>query len=139
MHFPPMPVHPESQHDFTKQRDWTKFWAAKPYVERAKTVEYVNLLKNKIDIPPLICPKDTHTIIAAADPGQGGFWTMVTAWRLIDMVPTCHIMHYDFLPSWDALTTFVFNTTYTVANRENDYRRIWRFGVDTGGLESQQR
>lgn len=123
----------EAQNDFTKKRDWTKFKKAQPYVERIKTAAYVELLNNKINIPPLICPHDTHTVIATVDPGQGGFWFLVCAWRIIEMVPTCHIMQYGFIPSWKDVTDLCFTNVYAVEDIENDFRHVWRFGVDTGG------
>ena len=123
----------EAQNDFTKKRDWTKFWAAKPYVERAKTAEYVELLENKIDLSPSVCPANTHTIITTVDPGQGGFWYIVCAWQIIQGVSTCHIMLYGFLPYWPDVTTLCFDNVYKVDGSEYDTRRSWRFGLDTGG------
>ena len=123
----------EAQNDFTKKRDWTKFWAAKPYVERAKTAEYVELLENKIDLNPSVCPANTHTIITTVDPGQGGFWYIVCAWQIIQGVSTCHIMLYGFLPYWPDVTTLCFDNVYKVDGSEYDTRRSWRFGLDTGG------
>lgn len=122
----------ESQNDFTKQRDWTKFWAAKPYIERAKTVEYVEILKNKVNIPPLICPEDTRAIITTVDPGQGGFWFLVAAWKIVQNVNTCHIIHYGFLPGWDNVSKLCFEDVYKIDGTE-DFRHSWRFGIDTGG------
>lgn len=119
----------DAQGDYIKKRDWTKFWKAQPYVKTAQTAKYADILKNKIDIPPLICPADTKALIATVDPSQGGFWFMVVAWRE-DESP--HIVHYGFLPSWDDVTRLAFENTYLIQGTETRIH-VWRFGLDTGG------
>lgn len=119
----------EAQGDFVKMRDWTKFWRAKPWREKAKIAKYHDLLGNKIDLEPLTCPHDTLGIITTVDPGQGGFWYTVLAWR-INFTP--HIVHYGFLSSWDQVTDLVFDHTYLIENTEKRLH-CWRMGIDIGG------
>lgn len=119
-----------AQGDFQKMKDWTKFWSARPWVERVKTKSYEEILANKIDLPALICPADTVVLTCSIDPGQGGFWFVVIAWQVSG---NRHVVHYGFLQSWQALSELCFENTYEVAGTAGGRLRIWRIGIDCGG------
>jgi len=119
-----------AQGDYVKMRDWTKFWKAMPYTEKAVTQDYHELLKNKNDLPPLICPENTIALTCSVDPGQHGFWFTVLAWSA-DFSP--HLVQYGFSPTWEALSIKCFQDTYEVKNKPGLRLPIWRAGVDTGG------
>jgi len=120
----------EAQGDFKKKRDWTKFNAAKPWVSVIKSKKYSELTSNIIDLPPTICPHDTVAVIMTIDPGQGGFWYTVVAWR---PYATPHVIHYGFLSTWDACTNFINQHTYEIDDAGGMRLPIWRIGIDTGG------
>lgn len=120
----------EAQGDYIKKRDWTKFWKAMPYTEKAATQDYHELLKNKNDLPPIICPENTIALTCSVDPGQHGFWYTVLAWST-DFSP--HLIEYGFETTWESLSIKCFQDTYEVQNKPGLRLPIWRVGIDTGG------
>jgi len=95
--------------DFTKMRDWSQYWAAKPYTMKAATVEEQKILENKINIPGHIVPSGYVALTAGIDMAQKGFWFVIIAWK-IDL--TCHLVDYGFVSGWDSLTEILWNTAY---------------------------
>lgn len=120
----------EAQGDYVKKRDWTKFWKAMPYTEKAATQDYHELLKNKNDLPPLVCPENTIALTCSVDPGQHGFWYTVLAWQA-DF--SSHLVEYGFMDTWEQLSIKCFQDTYAVQNKLDLRLSIWRTGIDTGG------
>ncbi len=116
--------------DYKPLRDWTKFWAAKPYRERVESKTTKEIHANIIDLDPLMCPEDSIALTAGIDQGQGGYWFSVLAWRR-DFSP--HLVHYGFLTNNEELRTFIWESSYQIKGRENEYLTIWRTGLDTGG------
>jgi len=119
-----------AQGDYIRKRDWTKFWKAMPYTEKAATQDYHELLKNKIDLPALICPENTLALTCTVDPGQHGFWYTILAWQA-DF--SAHLVEYGFLDTWEMLSIKCFQNTYAIKNKPGLRLPIWRTGIDTGG------
>jgi len=90
---------------------------------QSKTV--TELLANAIPLPSLVCPSGTIALTAGIDPGQGGFWFAVLAWRP-DMSP--HLTHYGFMVGWEAVAQLVWNNAYQV-DGEDRQLGIWRAGL----------
>jgi phage terminase large subunit GpA-like protein len=112
-----------------KLMNFRNSWAAEPWVEKYESKTAHELFQNRNETSPLVCPKGTIAITCGIDPGQGGFWVVVLAWRS-DM--SVHLIHYGFLTEWEAITSLVWENSYPI---EDDSKRmmIWRAGVDTGG------
>ena len=120
--------------DYTSLRNWIMYNAAKPWEQVFVPGDEIELSKNEIDVPPLICPKGTLALTAGIDPGQDGFWYTVLAWKT-DYGP--HLIHSGWLPgSYDEgrIDDFVKNNVYQVQDEERQLH-IWRAGIDTGGGE----
>jgi len=120
----------KSQGDFKKLQDWTKFKRALPYVQKIETKKYHELLKNKINLAPGICPADTIALTLTADPSGHSFYYVVLAWQ---QNGNRHIVEYGIIPSWMDLTTKSFDNIYDVQGSPGYRLRPWRIGVDTGG------
>lgn len=120
--------------DFVYMRNWRIYNAARPWEEVAISETELELMKNKINFPPLICPKDTIALTAGIDPGQGGFWFSVIAWKY-DM--SSHLIQYGWLAGdYDnsGIEDLVSQWTYKIYGEER-YLSIWRIGIDTGGSQ----
>jgi phage terminase large subunit GpA-like protein len=122
----------EATGDITGLKNWTKFWKSVPWREKAETRAAHELTKNIVAFPPLVCPKDTIALTAGIDPGQGGFWFAVVAWRRSGIYVAPHLVNYGFIAGEDTLRYLLFETSYPVQGR--DIRlKIFRKGIDTGG------
>jgi phage terminase large subunit GpA-like protein len=120
--------------DYAPLRNWIMYNAAKPWEQVFVPADEVELSKNEVNIPPLVCPKGTIAITAGIDPGQDGFWYAVIAWKA-DYGP--HLIHSGWLSgSYDEqrIDDFVKNNIYEVQD-ERRQLHIWRIGIDTGGGE----
>jgi terminase, large subunit len=118
--------------DFAPMRNWRIYNAARPWEEVAISETEIELIKNKIDIPPLICPQGTIALTAGIDPGQGGFWISVLAWR---RDYGAHLIQYGWLAGdYDTcgIEEIIKEWTYAV-DQEERRLHIWRIGIDTGG------
>ena len=122
----------EEGEDFAPMRNWRIYNAARPSEEVAISETEVELMKNKIDLPPMVCPKGTLALTCGIDPGQKGFWFVVKAWKR-DF--SSHLIHYGWLAGGyddSGLDDLITSWTYTI-EREERQLRIWRIGIDTGG------
>jgi phage terminase large subunit GpA-like protein len=122
--------------DFTPMRNWKIYNAAKPWEVIATSASETELLKNKIDLPSLICPAGTIALTAGADPGQGGFWFVVIAW---DKDSGAHLVHEGWISGTyeqGVLDPILHEWAYEVQGEERSLH-IWRMGIDTGGSEYQ--
>ena len=122
----------EEGDDFAPTRNWRIYNAAIPWEEIAISETEVELMKNKIDLPPLVCPKGTIAVTAGIDPGQGGFWFTVYAWR---KDYGGHLIQYGFLPGDYETAGMVEAVREWHYHVDGDERLlpIWRVGIDTGG------
>ena len=125
--------------DFTKMREWMKFWRAIPYKDRIEKREVKELMQNIIEIPSLYCPKDTVALTCGIDPGQGGYWFAVIAWA---KDYSCHLVHYGFQAGELEneigkleLRRLIWENSYEIISEETEKKhlQIWRAGIDTGG------
>jgi len=122
--------------DFTPVRNWRIYNAARPWEQVAVSATQIELGKNQIALPELVCPKGTIALTAGIDPGQGGFWYAVLAWKP-DYGP--HLVQKGWLPGdyeTSDLEELVRNRLYQV-DGEARQLHLWRTGIDTGGSEFQ--
>lgn len=120
--------------DFALMRNWKIYNAARPWEQIAISETESELMKNKINLGPLICPQGTIALTCGVDPGQGGFWFSIVAW-IPDM--SSHLVHYGWLAGdYDisGLEELISQWTYKI-NQEERQLRIWRIGIDTGGSQ----
>jgi phage terminase large subunit GpA-like protein len=120
--------------DFKLMRNWRIYNAAIPWEEVAISETEIELMKNKIDLSSLICPKGSIALTCGIDPGQGGFWYSVLAWRK-NSGP--HLVQYGWLAGdyeTSQIEELLRDWTYQIEGEERTLR-IWRTGIDTGGSE----
>ena len=118
--------------DFAPMRNWRIYNAALPWEEVAISETEIELMKNRIDLPPLLCPKGTIALTAGIDPGQGGFWFVVIAWK---RDYSAHLVQYGWLAGGyenSGIEEIIRDWIYKVEGEEREIR-IWRIGIDTGG------
>jgi len=116
-----------------KLMNFKNSWMAEAWVERAEQKKVHELVKNKIDTySPLICPKDTVAVTCGVDPGQGGYWYTLLAWRRQDFKTSPHLLDYGFITGKDRLKYLLFDTSYQIQDR-NIRLKVWRKAIDTGG------
>lgn len=112
-----------------KLMNFKNSWLGEPWVEKYETKSEQEILANEIDIDSLTIPKGSVALTCGVDPSSDGFWFTVLAWKP-DM--TCHVIHYGYLPTWDGVTSLVWENTYQIEGTE-DRLPIWRAALDTGG------
>jgi phage terminase large subunit GpA-like protein len=120
--------------DFAPMRNWRMYNAARPWERVAVSESQIELVKNEIDLPSLICPSGTIALTAGIDPGKGGFWYAVLAWKA-DHGP--HLVQFGWLPGdyeTSDIEELVRNRVYQVDGEERQLHP-WRIGIDTGGGE----
>jgi terminase, large subunit len=120
--------------DFAPMRNWRMYNAARPWEQMAISESQIELTKNQITLPILICPKDTIALTAGIDPGQMGFWYVVLAWKA-DHGP--HLVDFGWISGdyeTPRIEDFVRNSAYQV-DGEMGQLHLWRIGIDTGGGE----
>lgn len=118
--------------DFAPMRNWRIYNAARPWEEIVKSESELELAKNKIDLPPLICPEGTIALTAGIDPGQGGFWFAIFAWK---KDYGTHLVHYGWLAGdyeTSGIEELVKDWRYSVDKKDRQLH-VWRMGIDTGG------
>jgi phage terminase large subunit GpA-like protein len=120
--------------DFAPMRTWRMYNSAKPWEQVAISESQIELMKNQIEIPSLICPQGTIALTVGIDPGQGGFWYAVLGWKS-DYGP--HLVQFGWLPGdyeTSDIEPLVRDRLYQVEG-EGRQLHIWRAGIDTGGGE----
>jgi phage terminase large subunit GpA-like protein len=120
--------------DFAPMRNWRMYNAALPWQQVAISESQLELVKNEISLPQLICPHGTIALTMGIDPGQGGFWYAVIAWKN-DYGP--HLVHHGWT-SGDYETSEIENIVRSAVYQVQEETRqlpIWRIGIDTGGGE----
>jgi len=118
--------------DFAPMRNWNMYNAARPWEKTAISETEIELMSNKIDLAPLICPKGTTALTAGIDPGQGGFWFAILAWK---RDYGAHLVQYGWLAgNYDSagVERMIRDWTYEI-DQEQRQLHIWRIGIDTGG------
>jgi phage terminase large subunit GpA-like protein len=121
--------------DFAPMRNWRIYNAAKPWQEAGPTPSEIELLENRIDIPPMVCPDETIAITVGIDPSEGGFYFSTLAW-LRDPekgVLSGHLLQYGILYEWESLQNYLADSIFP-CKKERKWR-IWIAGLDTGGGE----
>ena len=118
--------------DFAPMRNWRIYNAARPWEEIAISETEIELMANKIDLPPFVCPQGTIALTTGIDPGQGGFWFAVIAWR---RDYGAHLVQYGWLAGdYDTSGIDAILKEWTfVVDQEERRLHIWRIGIDTGG------
>lgn len=120
--------------DFAPMRNWRIYNAARPWEEEALSKTELELMENKIDLEPNICPKGTVAITCGIDPSEGGFFVDVLAWHMTDQSINAHLLDYRTIYDWDELEYFIRNTAYPVEGGL-EKKSILISGLDTGGSE----
>jgi phage terminase large subunit GpA-like protein len=118
-------------------RNWRMYNAARPWEQVAISETETELMQNKIDLSSLVCPQGTIALTAGIDPGQGGFWFVVIAWKR-DYSP--HLVQYGWLAGdYDnsGLEEMIRDWTFQVDKEERSLH-LWRAGIDTGGGQYAQ-
>ena len=125
----------ENGEGFTLMRDWKKFWKAVPWEEEKMPETEIELLKNKIDIPAMVCPPETLFLTCGIDPSEGMKWFVVKAWSANREHRgfTGHLIHYGTLGGFDELERFLKNTRYPILDKSGLEKPILVSGYDTGG------
>jgi phage terminase large subunit GpA-like protein len=101
-----------SSKDFPeKLMNFKNSWEALPWLERFESKTVSELFENRVDLSPLVCPKDTVALTCGIDPSSGGFWFTVLGWRS-DM--SCHLIHYGFIVGWEAVTSLIWESSYAM-------------------------
>ncbi len=120
--------------DFALMRNWRIYNAALPWTEEASSKTELELMENRIDLDPMVCPRGTIALTCGIDPSEGGFFVDVIAWYFQDQAIASHLVDYRAIYDWDELEKFLRNTVYPV-DAETGSRRILVSGLDTGGSE----
>lgn len=127
----------EAQGDYLRMSGWSKFWAARPYIEQAEGTKIEETSAHIVNIAPGICPDDTIAVTMGIDPGQRGFWWTSWAWlpqHINHLIAYGHIslvgMAMD--EQIELYRSFVFDTRYISSTGNYEYP-IWRAAMDTGG------
>lgn len=117
--------------DPTKMRDWSMYWAARPYTQKVESKSVKELKKNIIALEDGICPADTVALTCGIDPGQRGFWVAIFAWKK-DM--SAHLIHYGYIAGgWNFIDEIIHNSEFRIDGTKDQYMKIWKAGIDTGG------
>jgi phage terminase large subunit GpA-like protein len=125
----------ENGEGYTLMRDWKKFWKAVPWEEEKIPETEIELLKNKVDMPAMVCPPDTLFLTCGIDPSEGMKWFVVKAWvrNKEHRGFTGHLVHYGTLGGFDDLERFLRDTRYPVLGNPDIQKPILASGYDTGG------
>lgn len=119
--------------DFAPMRNWRIYNAARPWEEVAVSKSEIELMENRIDISPTVCPPNTIALTCGIDPSEGGFYFDVQAWYLEQEAVSTHLVHYGILYDFDELEKFLRDTAYSVPG--GTPKKILIAGLDTGGSE----
>lgn len=131
----------EEGQEFASMRNWRMYNAARPWEEETIKETELELMANRIDLPPLTCPKETVAITCGIDRSEKGFWYVVIAWVYQPGTNgyASHLVHYGVMAEdWDQLESFILNSSYTVHESPNLRKPILVSGFDTGGGEEQE-
>lgn len=125
----------ESGETYTKMRDWKKFWAARPWEEEKIRETELELLENKIDLPAMVCPRDTLFLTCAIDPSEGKKWFVVKAWspNREHRGFSGHLVQYGIMNEYADVEEFLKNATYPIQGSSDLRKPILISGLDTGG------
>lgn len=120
---------------YTLMRDWKKFWAARPWEEEKIPETELELLENKIDLAPLVCPPDALFLSCGIDPSEGKYWFAVKAWspNREHRGFSGHLIHYGTLATFDDIERFLKNASYAIQGKADIRKSIIVSGLDTGG------
>ncbi len=119
--------------DFALMRNWRIYNAALPWSEEAPTKTELELMENRIQLEPMLCPKGTLALTCGIDPSEGGFFVDVIAWYFQGQALSSHLVDYRVIYDWDELERFLRDTVYPVDGGGS--KRIIVSGLDTGGSE----
>ena len=125
----------EDGEGYTLMRDWKKFWKAVPWEEEKMPETEIELLKNKTNIPAMVCPPDTLFLTCGIDPSEGMKWFVVKAWSANPEHRgfTGHLVQYGTLGGFDDLDRFLKDTRYPILGKAGLEKPILVSGYDTGG------
>ena len=96
-----------------------------------------DILKARCDLAPQTVPETAVALTLGVDVQKAGFWFTVWAWARDIQGITGWLIHYGFLPTWEAVEELTFNTQYPMADGSGTMG-IWRAGYDTGGGEKYE-
>jgi phage terminase large subunit GpA-like protein len=119
----------EGQEERDKLKVWVTQHAAEEWKETIVPKKESAVLAHRIDIPPLIVPREAVALTAGIDHQKRGFWFVVRAWGE-DL--TSWLIQYGYLMSWADVETLIWRTSYRVEGSQNTME-IWRAAIDTGG------
>jgi phage terminase large subunit GpA-like protein len=92
------------------------------------------ILKARTSLPPQVVPFGAVALTAGIDQQKSGLWFVVRSW-FRDF--TNHLIHYGFLPDYDAMEQLLFETRYPILNEKgvqtSQSLGIWRAALDIGG------
>jgi len=96
-----------------------------------------DILKARCDLAPQTVPETAVALTLGVDVQKAGFWFTVWAWARDIQGITGWLIHYGFLPTWEAVEALTFDTQYPMADGSGTMG-IWRAGYDTGGGEKYE-
>ena len=120
--------------DFAPMRNWRIYNAARPWEEEIQAKTEIELMENRIELEPMVCPVNTIALTCGIDPSEGGFFFDVIAWYLHDQMISSHLVHYGMIYEWEELEHFIKNTAYPIDGSPAK-KGILLSGLDTGGSE----
>jgi terminase, large subunit len=104
---------------------------AQPFKMVLSTQTAGDLVQCKTELPAQHVPSEAIALTCGIDVQKYGFWFLVRAWS---RDYTSSLVHYGQLSGWDEVEELLFRTAYPIVGA-NEFMRIWRAGIDTGGGE----
>jgi len=111
---------------------------AEPWKEVTVTSTETRILNARCALPPQTLPREVVGLTCGIDQQKYGFWFVVRAWA---RDYTSWLIHYGQLATWEDIETLLFETAYPIQTEEGEeeqYMRIWRAALDTGGGKGVQ-
>jgi phage terminase large subunit GpA-like protein len=103
---------------------------AEPWRQTVVKTEEAEILKARCALPAQTVPAEAVALTVGVDMQKHGFYFATRAWA---RDYRSWLVHYGFLPTWDAVEALVFDTAYPVGGKDGVTLPIWRMGLDTGG------
>ena len=116
--------------DVNKKKDFFNKHMAEPWKMVVISRNDQQILAARCELPEQVVPATAIALTAGIDVQQHGFWFVVRAWAP-DL--TNWLIHYGFLPTWNAVEKLLFENVYPVDGEPGRTLKIFRACVDTGG------
>lgn len=120
----------KGKNDLEKHKVWITQHRADYWRQIVVKSSDEEILKAKCGLENQMVPDSAVALSAGIDVQKTGFWFVVRAWAA-DF--TSWLIHYGHLSTWDDVETLLFESKYPVADRPDEFKTIWRAGIDTGG------